>query len=171
MCELAPPKRVISAAGPLVKIQSKPGSALSIQTIRLRMWMLAEVLAVSSTTLPDARPLAGHKTTLRAAYDAGVRAAEAASAFDTLFFDAAGQLVEGGRSSVFVRIGGRWLTPPLQAGALPGVQRAQLLADAAWAAAERRITRAELQSAEAIVVCNALRGVLPARLVERVRAA
>ena len=126
-------------------------------------------LLLADEPLPEARPLAGHKTTLRAAYDAGIRAAEAAGAFDTLFFNRHGQLVEGGRSSVLVQLSehgeGRWFTPPLAAGALPGVQRAQLLADPAWAAAERVITRAELRAAEAIVVCNALRGVLRARLV------
>jgi len=114
--------------------------------------------------LPRARPLAAHKTSDRTAYDAGIRAAEAAGAFDTLFFGADGQLVEGGRSNVFVQLGGRWRTPPVADGALPGVQRAALLADPAWNAVEGRITRAELEAAEAIVVCNALRGVLPARL-------
>ena len=122
-------------------------------------------LLLAGEPLPDARPLAGHKTTLRAAYDAGVRTAEAAGAFDTLFFDQRGQLAEGGRSSVFVQIDGDWFTPPLAAGVLPGVQRAQLLADLAWGAAEREITRAELLAADAIVICNALRGVLRARLL------
>ena len=38
--------------------------------------------------------------------------------------------------------------------------RAVLLADPAWAASERRLTRADLAAAEAVVVCNALRGAL-----------
>ena len=116
--------------------------------------------------LPDVNPLAAHKTTLRAAYDAGVQAAEQAGAFDSLFFHADGRLVEGGRSSVFVRLDGRWWTPPVADGALPGVMRGVLLADPAWAAAERSLTRADLRRAQAMVVCNALRGVLPARLRE-----
>ncbi|HEU4459789.1 MAG TPA: aminodeoxychorismate synthase component I [Methylibium sp.] len=121
-------------------------------------------LRIADETLPDARPLAGHKTTLRALYDAGVRAAEAQGCFDSLFFTGDGRLVEGGRSNVFVKLGGRWFTPPLADGALPGIARATLLADAAWAARERSLTRDELRRAEAIVVCNALRGALPARL-------
>jgi para-aminobenzoate synthetase/4-amino-4-deoxychorismate lyase len=43
-----------------------------------------------------------HKTTLRAGYDAGWRAAEAQGAFDTLFFNQRDELTEGGRSNVFV---------------------------------------------------------------------
>jgi len=122
-------------------------------------------LLIASQALPAARPLAGHKTTARADYDAGIRTAQAAGAFDTLFFGAEGRLVEGGRSNVFVQLGGRWFTPPLADGALPGVMRAVLLADPAWAASERRLTRADLDRADAIIVCNALRGALPAVLI------
>ncbi len=114
--------------------------------------------------LPTERPLAGHKTSARAAYDAGIRAAEAEGAFDMLFFDAAGRLLEGGRSNVFVRLGGRWFTPPLADGVLPGVMRGVLLDDPAWAASERSLTREDVLRAEALMVCNALRGPLVATL-------
>ena len=121
-------------------------------------------LLIAQTPLPAGNPLAAHKTTLRAAYDAGVQAAERAGAFDNLAGDTEGRLVAGGRSSVFLQVDGRWCTPPVADGALPGVMRALLLADPAWAAVERSLTRADLQRAQALVVCNALRGVLPARL-------
>ncbi len=133
----------------------QPLAALPVGPVRLRL---------EPVPLPGARPLAGHKTTLREAYDAGIRAAEAEGAFDSLFFTPDGRLVEGGRSNVFVKLDGRWFTPPLDDGALPGVMRGLLLEDPAWAAEERSLTRAELARAEALVVCNALRGVLPARL-------
>jgi para-aminobenzoate synthetase/4-amino-4-deoxychorismate lyase len=116
--------------------------------------------------LPAARPLAMHKTSARETFDAGVREAEAAGAFDTLFFGPRGELLEGGRSNVFVQLEGRWYTPPLADGVLPGVMRAVLLEDPAWAARERRLTRADLARAQGLVVCNALRGALPATLVQ-----
>ncbi len=106
-----------------------------------------------------------HKTTLRAAYDAAWKAAEAQGAFDQLFFNERGELTEGGRSNVFVRIGGRWLTPPLACGLLPGVMRSVVLE--AWGATEAVITRDTLAQAEEIVVCNALRGALRAVLQPR----
>jgi para-aminobenzoate synthetase/4-amino-4-deoxychorismate lyase len=123
-------------------------------------------LLIAPQRLPLQRPLAAHKTTDRAAYDAGVRAAEAAGAFDSLFFTADGRLAEGGRSSVFVRLDGRWWTPPLADGALAGVMRGVLLEDPAWQAGERTLSLADLQRAQALVVCNALRGALPARLAQ-----
>lgn len=103
-----------------------------------------------------------HKTTLRARYDAAWRAAEEKGAFDTLFTNTDGELTEGGRSNIFLRIQGRWYTPPLESGVLPGVMRSVLLADPQWAASERRLTLVDLRAAERIVVCNALRGALVA---------
>lgn len=126
-------------------------------------------LRIAAERLPDANPLAAHKTTDRALYDAGVRAAEGEGAFDSLFFSESGWLVEGGRSSVFLRLDGRWVTPPLADGALPGVMRSVLLDDPSFAASERRLGRADLDAAEAILVCNALRGALPAVLMAEER--
>ena len=120
---------------------------------------------LSSRRMPAGDPLLAHKTTLRRTYDEGWQAAEAAGAFDTLFFNERGELTEGGRSNVFVRLGGRWITPPLSSGLLPGVMRAQLLADPAWDAIERPLTLQDLRDADAVRVCNALRGVLAAQLV------
>jgi para-aminobenzoate synthetase/4-amino-4-deoxychorismate lyase len=122
------------------------------------------LLLAADTTRSDALFLR-HKTSVRTRYDDAWRAAEAAGGFDTLFFNERDELTEGGRSNVFVKIDGRWWTPPLACGALPGIMRAAVLADPAWQAAERTLTRAMLADAEDIMVCNALRGVLRARLM------
>lgn len=121
-------------------------------------------LLIATQTLPNAQPLAAFKTTLRQHYDAGVREAEQVGAFDSLFFTDDGRLVEGGRSNVLLKLAGQWFTPPVADGALPGVMRGLLLDDPGWAVQERTLRWADLQRAEAIVVCNALRGALKARL-------
>lgn len=110
-------------------------------------------------------PLLRHKTTRRVEYDRGWREAEAKGAFDTLFFNERGELTEGGRSNVFVKLAGRWWTPPLESGVLPGIMRGLLLEDAGLHAAERVLTRADVQNAEALLVCNALRGAVKARVL------
>jgi para-aminobenzoate synthetase/4-amino-4-deoxychorismate lyase len=107
-----------------------------------------------------------HKTTSRAEYDRAWQMAEAEGAFDMLFFNERGELTEGGRSNVFVKLDGHWLTPPLSAGLLPGIMRQVLLDDPSMQARERTVTRLELMRAEALLVCNALRGALPARMIE-----
>jgi para-aminobenzoate synthetase/4-amino-4-deoxychorismate lyase len=116
------------------------------------------------TPTQAADPLLRHKTTRRAEYDRGWREAEAHGGFDMLFFNERGELTEGGRSNVFVKLDGRWWTPPLSSGVLPGVMRSVLLTDADWQAAERVLTRSDVLNAEALIVCNALRGALRARV-------
>lgn len=122
-------------------------------------------LLLSRQAMPSDDALLAHKTTLRSTYDAGWQHAETVGAFDTLFFNERGELTEGGRSNVFVRIGGRWFTPPLSSGLLPGVMRACLLTDPAWNALERPLSLQDLRVADEVCVCNALRGVLSAQLV------
>jgi para-aminobenzoate synthetase/4-amino-4-deoxychorismate lyase len=49
---------------------------------------------------------------------------------------------------------------------LPGVMRSVLLEeDASLQAEERVLTQADVLNAEALIVCNALRGALPARVI------
>ncbi|MGI4860299.1 MAG: chorismate-binding protein [Janthinobacterium lividum] len=129
------------------------------------------VLLACEHGFPDTRaddPLLRFKTTHRALYDAAWQAAERAGAFDMLFVNAHGCLTEGGRSNLFVKLEGRWYTPPVAAGLLPGVMRAVVLDDAAWQASERSLTLEDLERAEALMLTNGLRGTLPA-VLQRVR--
>ncbi|WP_154134744.1 chorismate-binding protein [Herbaspirillum sp. CAH-3] len=105
-----------------------------------------------------------HKTTVREAYDRAWQEAEQRGGFDQLFVNQDGQITEGGRSNVFVRLRNGWYTPPLRAGVLPGVMRTVLLEDPAWNASERDLSLEDLRNAEEIVVCNALRGAVRANL-------
>ena len=118
------------------------------------------LLATQTTTANDL--FLRHKTTIRTAYDAAWRDAEQRGAFDKLFCNTQGQVTEGGRSTLFLKLHGRWYTPPLNTGLLPGVMRAVLLDDPEWNAEEKILTLEDVRNAEEIVVCNALRGVLPA---------
>lgn len=106
-----------------------------------------------------------HKTTARERYDAAWRAAEAQGAFDRLFCNSDGEVTEGARSNLFVKLQGRWYTPPLDSGLLPGVMRTVLLSDPAWNACERPLTLDDLRRAEEVVVCNALRGAMNASVI------
>ncbi|PLZ03271.1 aminodeoxychorismate synthase, component I [Burkholderia sp. WAC0059] len=124
--------------------------------------LLAPDCGLAATSPDD--PLLRHKTTRRAEFDRAWREAEARGAFDMLFFNMRGELTEGGRSNVFVKRDGRWWTPPLASGLLPGVMRGALLDDSAFGAAERVLTRDDVLNADALLLCNALRGALPARL-------
>ncbi|MDQ9169761.1 aminodeoxychorismate synthase component I [Oxalobacteraceae bacterium R-40] len=137
----------------------------AIQTGPLAPWASPAKILLASEPTRSEDIFLRHKTTARERYDLAWRTAESQGAFDMLFCNARGELTEGARSSIFIKLQGRWYTPPLASGLLPGVMRRVLLADPAWNASERRLTLEDLRNAEEVVVCNALRGVLPAQVV------
>ena len=129
----------------------------------------AQYALIAPQALPLHDYLRRFKTTRRAAYDAGWQQAEQHGAFDSLFFNTEGCLLEGGRSNVFVRFGSEWHTPPLDLDILNGVMRRAVLADSQHYLNtahifERRITQAQLRQADEIVLCNALRGLIRVEL-------
>ena len=110
------------------------------------------------------------KTTRRALFNQAWQTAEIQGAFDSLFFNSDGLLLEGGRSNVFVKYQGQWLTPSLDLDILNGVMRQAVLQQpqtylGADAIIETHITRDMLEHAEEIRLSNALRGVFEADLV------
>ena len=120
--------------------------------------------------LPRRDYLRRFKTTRRALYDQAWQTAETQGAFDSLFFNSDGLLLEGGRSNVFVKYQGQWLTPSLDLDILNGVMRQAVLQQpqtylGADAVIETHITRDMLEHAEEIRLSNALRGVFEADLV------
>ena len=79
-------------------------------------------------------------------------------AFEALALNESGRLTDGGRTTVLLRKGGRWLTPPAEDGALPGIARGVLLE--AGLVDEAPLRPEELPEAEGALLVNALRGVL-----------
>ncbi|MEO0030711.1 MAG: hypothetical protein RIS94_469 [Pseudomonadota bacterium] len=101
-----------------------------------------------------------HKTSDRAFYEEGLRAAKAAGAGEALFVRDDGLLTEGTFTNLFVERGGVLLTPRADLGLLPGVLRRSLIE--AGRACEADLTIDDL--AGGFLVGNALRGLIPARL-------
>lgn len=122
--------------------------------------------AVISPQRIDARdPLYAHKTTRRALYDGEfARAQREHGAYEVFFFNQRGELAEGSRTNVFLELDGRWCTPPLSAGCLPGLMRAQVLAQREHAR-ERVLRQEDVAHATRIYVCNAVRGVVEVHML------
>jgi para-aminobenzoate synthetase/4-amino-4-deoxychorismate lyase len=66
-----------------------------------------------------------HKTSRRERYEAA--RARHPDADDVLLVNTRGEVTESTIANVAARLGGRWITPPLDAGLLPGTERAALL--------------------------------------------
>ncbi|MDZ7266281.1 MAG: aminodeoxychorismate synthase component I [candidate division KSB1 bacterium] len=105
-----------------------------------------------------------HKTTRRGLYDRELAQAAAAGFFDVIFQNEKGEVTEGARTNVIIRKGGRYFTPPLACGVLPGIYRAHLLATQTLPVSEKVLRLEELLAADEILLCNSVRGVLPAKL-------
>lgn len=90
--------------------------------------------------------------------------ARAAGAHEALILDASGHVLEGTTSNVFLVRGGDLITPPDEAGILPGITRAHLLD---IARAERHgvrfasITPADLATADEVFLTSSIREILP----------
>ncbi len=123
----------------------------------VRIALAADVLGPQARLDAD-DPWLRHKTTHRPCFAAAQHWLQThPDHFDLIFGNAAGELCEGSRSTVYVRgPDGAWLTPPLGCGLLPGVQRQALLD--AGAVREARLSLDDLRQAPALRVSNALRG-------------
>lgn len=124
---------------------------------------------ISPTILPAQNYLRRFKTTHRALFDQAWQTAETQGAFDSLFFNSDGILLEGGRSNVFVKYQGQWLTPSLDLDILNGIMRQAVLDEPQKylqtnQVIETHITQKTLQESEEIRLSNALRGVFAAAL-------
>jgi para-aminobenzoate synthetase/4-amino-4-deoxychorismate lyase len=102
-----------------------------------------------------------HKTSERALYDAGLRAARSAGGTEALLLRDDGLLTEGCFTNLFVPRDGVLLTPPARLGLLPGVLRRHLLDEGRAVEAELRLG----DLADGFFIGNALRGLMPAVLL------
>ena len=98
-----------------------------------------------------------HKTTYRPVYDEGTEEAQRLGFDDTLYANERDELTEGSISSLLVRLDGTWKVPALSSGVLPGVARSLLLQRRAIE--EQVLLISDLDRAEAVALCNGVRGV------------
>ena len=98
-----------------------------------------------------------HKTTNRKLYNSTLAAASSAGFADVLFLNMLGELTEGAISNVLIEKSGRWYTPPVSCGVLPGMYRRHLL-ETRVDLEEKILTLEDVRSAGAVYICNAVRG-------------
>ncbi|HEY0201737.1 MAG TPA: aminodeoxychorismate synthase component I, partial [Burkholderiaceae bacterium] len=103
-----------------------------------------------------------YKTTRRAHYDAFTPTQP--GLFDTVLWNAEGEITECTRGNVAMLLDGRWVTPPLACGLLSGVGRALALRQGRLQEAVVRVQDAPSVQGWAFV--NSLRGWLAAELVQ-----
>jgi para-aminobenzoate synthetase / 4-amino-4-deoxychorismate lyase len=101
------------------------------------------------------------KTTRRAHYDAFTPTQP--GVFDTVLWNVEGEITECTRGNVAMLVDGRWVTPPLTCGLLPGVGRAVALREGRLAEAVLRVE--DVKRVQGWAFVNSLRGWLAAEMV------
>lgn len=166
-------RAAVRAAVTKVTADRVPSSARARVIVDVRGTVSVEVCNLPSTpagprpvvlaSQPVSAPTAflRHKTTRRDHLEG--YAADAPQAFDTLLWNARGEITEFTRGNVIVeRASGERVTPPLECGLLDGVGRACELA--AGRVREDVVRMEELRGARRVWFVNALRGLVPVDL-------
>lgn len=116
---------------------------------------------VSDTRVSSADLFLYHKTTRRDLYDREwTEFFDAYGSDEVIFLNERGELAEGSRTTIFIERDGELLTPPANAGLLPGTLRAELIATGR--AREAHLMLDDLSRADAVYLGNSVRGLVKA---------
>ncbi|MES2071043.1 MAG: bifunctional anthranilate synthase component I family protein/class IV aminotransferase [Pseudomonadota bacterium] len=148
-----------------VRLALQASGEIHLSQTKLQALTIPARVLLASRTISTGDLFLRHKSSVRHHYDQAWRLAEQQGAFDMLFFNEHGYLTEGGRSNVLLQKEGRWTTPPLSDGVLPGVMRSVLMEDPAFRLTEKSATLQDLRGADRVMLCNALRGVFAVEVV------
>ena len=116
-------------------------------------------IALATERISSTDPFVFHKTTHRPLFDAYWKYAAEHRLADVIFLNEKGEITQGAITNIFLRIKGQWVTPPVESGVLNGVFRRHFLAT--HTVETRRLFPKDLQTADAVFVGNALRGLHP----------
>jgi para-aminobenzoate synthetase/4-amino-4-deoxychorismate lyase len=140
-----------------VRLTLHRDGGVEVSASPMPVWDEPVPLTVSTVRVDPSDPLWYHKTDDRARYPGGDDEEEA------LLVNLDGEVTETNRSSLMAHLDGRWVTPPVSAGLLPGVGRA--LAIASRGVEEMSLTLDDLRRADELAVTNAVRGWRKAALI------
>jgi branched-subunit amino acid aminotransferase/4-amino-4-deoxychorismate lyase len=146
---------------------TRAGAWIDAEPLSGRLWSgtrAGGASAILSLTPFEPGPLGRHKTTSRLAYALATEEARAARVDEALLVSAAGELLEGANSNVFLVGDDGIETPPLARGILPGIARARTLALAAelgLPARERTLAAADVERAREAFVTNSVQEIVP----------
>ncbi len=147
-------------------VSCAPPAVSSLSSLPVEMSVTLPMIDFSKEEVETDSPWCFHKTTRRRTYDNEYTRAQDQGLVDLLFCNERGEVTEGCISNLIIYYQGEYLTPPVECGLLAGVMREALLNDKSVVITEKVITREMVTGAEAIFVCNSVRGVVQVRLKE-----
>lgn len=130
--------------------------------------------AIDPSVYREGLQLEARRVDFPSTHDAGIKSlsrldqvliAPAVSGRDLLACDRDGFLLGGQSANVFALFGSTWVTPPSGRGVISGVMRSMLLQSPppGFSARVQAMHRDALNHADALILCNAVRGIMPVR--------
>lgn len=155
--------RLVLAKDGRIEITAVPCEAPELQRLpacpEKRVAVLPEI-DFAPRAIDGRSPWLRHKTTRRDLYDSELAAGRERGLYEVIFFNADGEVTEGCITNIVIYRQGRYMTPPVVSGLLPGVMREELLEDRERPVVETILSPEDVRTAEAVFLCNSLRGVV-----------
>ncbi|MBU0664601.1 MAG: aminodeoxychorismate synthase component I [Proteobacteria bacterium] len=155
--------RLALAKDGVVAITSQPCSLPLARRLPLHSDLRAAdlpLIEISQVRTDSSLPWYFHKTTRREVYDRELQRARENGLLDCCFLNERGELTEGCITNIILFRKGEYVTPSLHCGVLAGIMRKSLLANAKSSLREEVLTLDDLQHADAVFLCNSVRGVV-----------
>jgi len=115
-------------------------------------------VTISKTPIKSSEKLLYYKSTYRPWYDEAMAKIKAGEIFDEIFFNEKGELTEGARSNVLLKIGGEMFTPNVGCGLLKGIMRQKMVKNGGIT--EKKLYLDDLKNAEKVFCINSVRGIV-----------
>jgi len=159
--------RKISAGSPLrVRILLSRDGSIEFQKTTLEPAGDEAVAGMAKSRTDSRDRFLYHKTTRRDLYEREFDSPAARGRFDLIFQNEKGEVTEGTRSNIVIRVGDKHFTPPVDSGLLPGTFRSHLFRSKKIPIMEKTLYPDDLASADEIFLCNAVRGMVKVRIPE-----
>jgi len=115
-------------------------------------------VTISKTQIHSSEKLLYYKSTYRPWYDEAMQKIKAGEVFDEIFFNQNGELTEGARSNVLLKIDGEMFTPNVGCGLLKGIMRQKMIKNGGIK--EKKLYLDDLKKAEKVFCVNSVRGIV-----------
>lgn len=141
---------------------SKSGSAF-IEAKEIIEQQILPIIKIASDRTNSNDKFLYHKTTFRELYNRYWEKAQTESIKDYIFLNERKEITEGAITNLFIQKNAKLFTPPLSCGLLNGVYRQEVLRTNPTAS-EKILTLADIHTADALYICNSVRGWLKVTL-------
>src|SRR3989339_463739 len=119
---------------------------------------IKEKAVISSARVDSKNKYLYHKTTLRKLYEKEREKIKEKDIFDVIFLNEKKEVTEGAITNIFIEKKGKYYTPPVSSGLLPGVYREYLLKEKK--AVQQILKIKDLKLADRIYLVNSVRGIV-----------